>query len=462
MNGEQLLERAPLFTALSPKQIKSIAMSLLPQYTIALWVGAVSGGKTIASLFALLVAITKAPTGYPIVIIGRSIQTIERNVLIPLQNQELFGPLARLTVHRTGSSVAIILGRSVELIGASDAKAEGRIRGGTFGLVYVDEAVLLPEEFWKMLVTRLRAPGSRMLATTNPDSRNHWLRKQWILSKADHDMVVFHFTMHDNPLYYAGGKVGPEYIARMERAFAGVFYNRMILGRWTAAEGAIYDMWEPAKHVVRWEEMPPIDRIISVGIDVGVANASSAIMLGLTRERDRFGHPAPRLILMDEWRHDPNEEDAETKAKRGRLAPSLQAPHIRAWLQSLNHMPQGLEGFGNRVRPGTIYVDPAAQDMHEELKLLGVRPENADNAHAGISTMMSLLAGPRPRLIVTDRCRGFIGEVTEYIWDPKEQAKGIDEPIRKNDHSLDAARYAVRTSSMVWQHIFRQAYGLAA
>lgn len=454
-------QAAPGFRALSAKQVKSIAMA--SQFVVSLWVGAVSGGKTIASLFAFLLAIPAAPEGYPIVIVGRTIDTIERNVIEPLQNEAIFGSLARLTVHTKGAKTAVIMGRLVQLVGAPNKLAEGRIRGSSIGLAYVDEAVLVPREFWDMLITRLRAPGSRMLATTNPDSRNHWLHKHYIRRAADHGMVVFHFTMHDNPLYFPGGEVGPEYIARMERAFAGVFYQRMILGLWTTAQGAIFDMWNPAVHVVRWDDMPPIDRILGVGADFGTANATSSIMLGITAERLPDGSPAPRLILLDEWRHDPKLEDPETGATAGRLAPSEQASHVRAWLRSQNHVPKRNRGYGAMVRPGTFYVDPAAADFREELRKGGTRADKADNDHAGISEMMSLMAGARPRLLVTDRCRGFIDEVTEYVWDAKKSdEQNIDEPVKVNDHSIDAARYAIRSTRPVWLTMFQRAYGLAA
>ncbi|MFC3347759.1 hypothetical protein ACFOOM_10030 [Streptomyces echinoruber] len=122
-------------------------------------------GKTIASLLAFCIAVATAGPSGLIIVVGRSLQTIERNVLEPLQDRALFGPLARHIVHTRGATTATILGRTVHLIGAADARAEGRLRGLTAQLAYVDEATLLPEAFWTQLLARLSVPGARLYAT---------------------------------------------------------------------------------------------------------------------------------------------------------------------------------------------------------------------------------------------------------------------------------------------------------
>jgi PBSX family phage terminase large subunit len=446
------LDLSGTFGLMSPKQLVSIVLSR--RYTIALWVGAVSAGKTFASLVAFLIAVVLAPKGETIVIIGQTLQSIERNVLSQLMNFKLFGPLALLTVHTRNSGTAIILGRTVELIGAANVLAENRIRGGTFGLVYVDEATILPnEQFFNMLVTRLRVKGARLLATTNPASKNHWLRKSYILNAAAHDLVTFYFTMDDNP------SLEPSYVARMKAAFVGVFYKRFILGLWTNAEGAVYEAWDEKRHVIAWENLPKLARVLAVGIDHGTTNATSAILLGITAEEDEKGRWRPRLVLIDEWRYDSREKNPDTGLEKPRMTNVEQSAHVKAWLRAPDRIPAENPAHGARIP--FVFVDPAAADFREQLARDGVPNSPADNAVAqGIGEISSLLG--LGRLLVTDRCRGFLDEVTEYAWDPKAQEEGEDEPIKLNDHSLDAARYAIRSTSNIWQAMFRQAYGLAA
>ena len=444
---------------MSAKQIVSIARSA--ERTISLWVGAVSAGKTIASLFAFLIALRNVGDVGQIVIIGKTLQTIERNVIDQLRTHAIFGKLADQVLHTTGSNRAIILGREVALIGANNITAEERIRGGTFALVYVDEATLLPYVFWQMLVTRLRVKGARLIATTNPASKNHWLRKEFILRAAEVDMLTFHLTMYDNP------SLEPEYIERMERTYTGVFYDRFILGLWTNAEGAIYPTWNAdigGGNVIRWENMPPIRRILGVALDYGTTNPTVALMLGLTDERLTGSYdPAPRLILLDEWVDDP-------KITKRNHSPSEHAALYRAW-RGGEHWPDTIMPLEQRIRPFTI-VDPAAKAFREELnRPVGAEPAistvAADNSVLeGIADVSNLISRQHPNggslLQATDRCARWNEEITEYQWDPDKTDEGEDKPLKQNDHAMDAGRYVVRTTKALWLPPMRTAHKIAA
>lgn len=418
--------------ALSPKQMWSIDQSTTRKH--ALWVGAVSGGKTIASLFALLIAIRNARGVGLIVIVGKTLQTIERNVLEPLQSRELFGDLAALVVHTRGSSMATILGREVHLVGANDVRSEEKIRGSTIEIGYVDEATLLPAGFWEMLLTRLRVRGARLLATTNPGSTNHWLRVNYILDAAHQNLVVFHFTMHDNPLYFEGGDPGPQYIADMEAAFrkSPLFFDRMIRGLWTNAEGAVYDLWRPELHVVDWERMPPMRRLLGVAVDYGTTHPTAAVMLGLGYDR--------KLYAVDELRIEAGSTDT-------RYTDAQQSALLRAWLKRNDHLPEG-----NYLKPEYVIADQAGASFRVQLAADGLYTDAADKDVAyGIGLITSLLG--QGKLLVSTRCPGIIREMPDYLWDAKKSERGVDEPdkARGDDDSLDAFRYVVTTLESLWR-----------
>jgi PBSX family phage terminase large subunit len=195
---------------LSRKQAVSIVEAVTtPQ--IALWSGAVAAGKTIASLVAFLIALARRPdpdSGLA-VMCGWTLQSIERNLLDPLMDERIFGDIAAQVHHTTGSSTAVILGRVVHLVGASDARAEARIRGATIALGYIDEAALVPESFWVMMLSRLRTPNSQLMASTNPANARHWLKTGYIDRAAEVGMRTWHFTLDDNPY------LTPEFVARL-------------------------------------------------------------------------------------------------------------------------------------------------------------------------------------------------------------------------------------------------------
>jgi len=395
------------------------------QRKLALWYGSISAGKTIASLFALLLAVRVAPRNGLIIIVGKSLHTIYQNIFIPFQDAELFGSRITSQIRYTpGANTATILGREVQLVGATDSKAVGRIQGSTVGLAYVDEAALLPEDFWNMLVSRLRVTGARLLATMNPASMNHWIRKKWILQAATKNLISFHFTMDDNP------QLSEAYKADMRASFSGVFYDRMIRGLWTNAAGAVYPMWDPSAHVIPFDRMPPVQEIIGVGMDYGTTNATTAVMLGLTDE------PQPRLVFMDEWGYNSRETGI-------RLTDAELSRRFRRWL------PQEHTPYPTVLTPRFIMRDPSAASFAAQLQSDGITTWAANNTvNAGIATIATLL--DQNRLIVTDRCAGWQSEVTEYRWDDKATEQGHDMVIKEDDHYLDAGRYITYSTKNVW------------
>lgn len=399
---------------ISRKQLRSIVESR--RAPLALWTGAVSSGKTIASLIAFLIALVEAPTSGLVVVVGKTIQTIERNLINPLQDPSLFGELAKMVHHTTGATTATILGREIQLIGAHNALAEGRIRGATVALAYVDEATLVPEAFWTMLLSRLRVKGARLLATTNPDGPGHWLRKKFLLRATEVGLVNWHFTIDDNP------SLEPDYIERLHAQYVGLWFRRFILGEWCMAEGAVYDMWDEKRHKV--DILPGIDRWIALGVDYGTTNPFAALLLGLGSDR--------RLYLAHEYRYD-------SKLMRRAKTDVEYSTALTGWLDK------------RQAWPEWTIVDPSAASFVQQLHRDGrVTPRLANNSVLdGIRTVSSLLATDRLR--VHSSCTGWIEEVAGYSWDSDKAEKGEDAPIKAEDHSLDAGRYAIHTTQAIWQ-----------
>lgn len=403
--------------ALGDKQLSSIREAT---GTVNLWHGAIRSGKTIGSLVRWLLFVACAPRGGELVIIGRTRDSAWRNVIAPLQNPSITGPAAALVVGNHGAPTVSILGRRVYVMGASDVKAELVLRGLTVAGAYVDEVTTIPEGFFTQLLGRMSVRGAKLFGTTNPDNPAHWLKAKFLDRLADlPHWRSWHFTMDDNP------SLTPDYIAQKHAEFTGLWYRRFILGEWVAAEGAIYDMWDPDRHIVT--ALPPMARHLGVGVDYGTTNATAGILLGLSAE------PQPRLYLLDEWRYDP--ATARLRLTDGQLSAGL-----REWMDS--HQDPRIEW---------VLVDPAAASLKVQLHADGTRNvTDADNDVAyGIRTVASLLG--TGDLLVSDRCTGFLAEVSGYSWDPKATEKGEDKPIKTADHSLDAARYAVATTESVWR-----------
>jgi PBSX family phage terminase large subunit len=334
-------------------------------------------------------------------------------------------------VHYTpGSSTAVILGRTVHLVGASDSRSEGRIRGATIGLAYVDEATLLPESFWMMLMSRLRVggpntpgPRSKCIATTNPDSPAHYLRKNFILRAEQVRMRVFEFRLHDNPAS------DPGYIETLKAQYVGLWRRRYIDGEWSVAEGAVFEMFDPDLHVLTGP-VPQLMTIPGVGVDYGTAAAFSAHMLAVAAPNREQGIPA-RLVLTREFRHDP-------KLHGGQKTDAEFSTDLRKWIGT--------------DRPDWVCVDPSAASFKLQLfndglsNVMDARNDVLDS----IRLASSLLA--TGRLVIHESCKALIDEIPGYSWDPGAAAKGEDKPIKVDDHSIDSGlRYSIFSTRVLWQ-----------
>jgi PBSX family phage terminase large subunit len=397
--------------------------------------GSIRSGKTISSLLRWLVFVADAPRGGQLVIIGRTRESIARNVFGPLQDPSIFGPLAAHVHYTTGAATATILGRTIHILGASDAKAEKVIRGMTCAGAYVDELTVISEELFQQLLGRCSVPGAQIFATTNPDSPAHWVKRRFLDRLHDlPDWRVWHFQLDDNPA------LSDEVKARYHRQYTGLWRKRFVLGQWVAAEGAVYDMWETDRHVVPWDELPLMARLLGVGLDYGTTNPTAGLLLGLSVEGG--------LYLVDEWRHDPKHDAA--KLTDGQLSASL-----RDWL-AIPHLPDG-----SAPPIEWIVADPSAASFRLQLARDGLVTAAADNeVGRGIGLIATLLA--EGQLLVSDRCRGFVSEAPGYSWDPDATEKGEDKPIKVADHSLDGGRYIVATTEPLWRPYLRDRIGLAA
>jgi phage terminase large subunit len=57
------------------------------------------------------------------------------------------------------------------------------------------------------------------------------------------------------------------------------------------------------------------------------------------------------------------------------------------------------------------------------------------------------------RLLVHESCAGLLSELPGYSWDPKATERGEDAPLKVDDHSCDALRYAVHSTAHEWRHL---------
>jgi PBSX family phage terminase large subunit len=411
---------------LSDAQVRSIHHA---NKRINIWEGAVRSGKSVGADFAWFNFIRNAPTTGELVMMGRTKQTVARNVINVMKQASIFGQLARTVAYTDGADTATILGRQVHILGANDSQSEAKVRGMTVAGAYVDEATILPEPTFKQLVARMSVYGAKLFATTNPDSPNHWFKTDWI-DRTDPDITAFHFTIDDNPF------LDPAYVAYLKRQYTGLWYRRFILGLWVIAEGAVYDAFDVQTHTVEARDVPFITNWTFLGIDYGTTNPFHAVLGGIGLDK--------RLYAVAEWRHD-------SRQAHRQLTDTEYSARVRAWLPTVPIPGTALRG----PSPRFVVIDPSATSFRVQMHRDGVSSWPANNdVLDGIRTVSGLISGDQFR--ISRACPHLIGEIAGYSWDAKAQAKGEDKPLKVNDHGADGLRYGLYTTESVWRNLIRQ------
>lgn len=380
----------------SPKQDKSF---LEATHRFNIWVGAVRSGKTYSSIHALIDFMKNGPPG-DAMIIGVNRATIHRNVLTTLYKILGF-PCPSPMCNKTN-----LYGRDLYFVGAPDVSAVTTIQGSTLAMAYVDEAVAIPEPFWKMLETRLSVPGARLFATANPEGPSHWLKKQYIDRSNVHDICTWQFNLDDNPI------LDDAYKKAIRESFSGVFYQRYILGEWALASGAIFDAWDELNV---FDKDYPSPNFYCAALDYGTVNPTACHIAAISP------HQWPQIRIEKEYYFD--------SAKHGRS-------------KTDRELATDIKSFIGYTPITALYVDPAAASLKLELRNLDLPVVDANNdVLFGIKTMAQFIAGKN--LVVRKSCTNLIEQIQSYAWDPKYADRGEDKPIKKNDHATDSCRYLI-------------------
>jgi PBSX family phage terminase large subunit len=382
----------------SPKQNKSFSEAT---HRFNIWVGAVSSGKTFSSLERFIYDLKNGPPG-DAMIIGVNRTSIQRNILTHLYRRLGFPcPTEKAQMSR-------LYGRDVWFVGAPDVSAVSTIQGSTLALAYVDEATNLPEPFWKMLESRLRVPGAKLLATCNPEGPAHWLKKDYI-DKSGLDLICWNFSLEDNPT------LDDKYKQQLKASYSGMWYNRYILGEWALAHGAIYDNYDKDNE---YENPFPAPTYCIVGVDYGTTNATAAVLCAVTPNK------WPQIRVEAEYYYD--------SAKKGRS-------------KTDQELVKDIKDFIGCKNVSAVYVDPAAASLKIALRQAELPVLDANNdVLLGIKICSKFIGGKN--IIIQKGCTILREHLQSYAWDPKAAERGEDKPVKKNDHILDALRYAVCTA----------------
>lgn len=193
--------------------------------------GAVRSGKSYVDTAFVVPFRIRERTGKPglNVILGVSKESIERNVLQPMREiytDKLIGII-------NNRNVARICGEDVYCLGAEKVSQVAKIQGSSIKYCYGDEVAKWNKEVFQMLKSRLDKPYSCFDGSCNPEHPTHWLKE--FLDTPELDIYLQKYAIFDNPF------LPKAFVEQLCKEYEGtIYYDRLILGLWKRAAGAIY------------------------------------------------------------------------------------------------------------------------------------------------------------------------------------------------------------------------------
>ena len=375
--------------------------------------GAVRSGKTsVMSLSFLLWAMGRFDR-CAFAICGKSVGSVERNIITPLLGVRYLQEHFAVRYNRGGHVLTVRRGGKENrfyLFGGKDESSYALIQGVTLAGVLLDEVALMPQSFVEQALARCSVDGAKFWFNCNPENPMHWFRQEWILQPDKHNALHLHFMMTDNP------SLSEETRQRYERTYSGVFYQRYVLGKWVAAEGVIYSMFNETENTYRPDQRPKAMAWLStrtIAVDYGTAN------------------PMRFLDIYDDGETIRIDREYNWDSRKERIQKT-----DREYADDL------LSFMG--PQPCTVIVDPSAASFIEELRRRGAYVVKADNnVLDGIRKTAGLIG--RRVIQICEACGCLIGEMGTYVWDEKASQRGEEKPVKQNDHSADALRYYVNS-----------------
>ncbi len=366
--------------------------------------GAVRSGKTLCMSVSFAAWAMFCFDGGSFAVCGKTIKSVKRNVaepLIPVLRELGFDVEEKLSsnildVCRNGRK------NRFYFFGGRDESSASLIQGMTLCGVMFDEVVLMPRSFVEQALARCSTENSKLWFNCNPEYPQHWFCREWVKKAKEKNIYYLHFKMEDNP------SLSEKILSRYKNLYSGSFYDRFVLGKWTASEGLIYPFMSDDKMIY---DVPNKFDEYAVSCDYGTVNPSSFGLWGLSEGV---------WYRIDEYYYDSRKQGGSKTDEE----------HY-----------QGLcELIGEReVRK--IVVDPSAASFIEVIRRHG--KYNAvparNNVLDGIRKTGTALKEGKIRICRV--CEDCIREFGLYRW----ESGGKDAPNKENDHAMDDVRYFVST-----------------
>jgi len=366
--------------------------------------GGYGSGKSLALALKLAMRAT-TPNAHELLIRKFNV-TIARSTLRTLLDGDGMTPAilpsGTYTHQRSRQQVKITGGGLITYTGCDEPERLGSLNATGAA---IDEAAELSEADYRMIRGRVRVTVPKLTpqiyAATNPSGPLHHLALRFGLdgqSKPSRGCDSITVRTDENPYLPA------EYVADLG-AMSGADRAKYFEGRWIAAEGLVYPNFD--RRAMIQHRAGPWSRVV-VGQDAGFNDPDALIVVCMDE--------AGRIHVADEF------------CESGQL---FDAIIDRA------------RDFHNRCHVELFAVDPSAARLREAMAQAGLTVVKAENpildGIRSVQRFMVCNGEGVPSFTIEPHCEHTIRELESYRWNPNR----TDVPLDRDNHCMDALRYAV-------------------
>ena len=388
-------------------------------------------GKSLGVIQKIHLVLTKYPEARGFM--ARKTRASMTNSCLVTYQQNVLKPPDKVYFHKQDQIFNYPNGSILAVLGMDNPD---RLNSSEWDIGFFQEATECTENDWEIATACLRngkVPYQQLIGDCNPDRPTHWLKQ-----RCDKGLTTMLQSVHeDNPrLFHPHTQEwtpeGIQYLGKLKR-LQGVRHSRLYKGLWVAAEGVVYEQWDPQVNLISMNELPVdwIEWPHYWGFDFGFTHPlvwqdwieapnGALYMIREIYHTGRLVEDVAREILqLNEGIERPRaiicDHDAEDRAtlERHLGMPCLPAfklirPGIQAVQKRLEHNWEG--------RPGIFIVRDGLVQKDETLASKGSPTCTAD-------------------------------EFDGYVWDKKHNelvnSKRDEIPLDKDNHGMDTARYIV-------------------
>ncbi len=267
-----------------------------------------------------------------------------------------------------------------------------KIKSSEFNYIWAEEATELTHQDYLQLRLRLRRKNelkNQLIMTLNPIDQFHWIRTQ-ILDVPNKDVASFQSNYKMNPF------LSKEYIEQLE-GLAEIdenYYRIYALGEWGVLQNLIYSNWDVV------DKTPETYDEIVYGLDFGYNNPTCLVEVRI-KENEVW---ARELVYQSHLTNSDLIEIMKDKIDKGKA----------------------------------IYADSAEPQRIEEIYQAGFNVYPSEkNVQFGINRVKQY------KLHILEDSVNLIKEIRSYKWKEDKEGRILEEPVKFNDHAMDAMRYAL-------------------